>query len=102
MTQQQYIIHVKRCQHSCSNAWIDIDSLTIIWNTELSDDIKEEFSQAVGISVLLYGSTTRTLRQNYLGTLHRCHVLFWRNPGSSTLQNSSYKASCFPFHKPYK
>ena len=36
-----------------------------------------------------------------MGTKQKCYMLFWTNPGSSTQQNSSCTATCFPSHKPY-
>ena len=43
------------------SAWTVIDSLLIIWKSDLSDKIKWDFFQAVTVSVLLYGCTTWTL-----------------------------------------
>ena len=40
--------------------WIAIERLIIIWKFDLTDEIKWDFFQAVTMSVLLYGSTTRT------------------------------------------
>ena len=40
---------------------IAIDWLLTIWKSDLSDKIKLEFFQAVAMSVLLYGCTTKTL-----------------------------------------
>ena len=39
----------------------DIDRLSIIWKSNLSDKIKKEFFEAVAVSVLLYGCTAKTL-----------------------------------------
>ena len=35
-------------------AWPDIDRLSIIWKSNLSDKIKHNFFQAVVVSILLY------------------------------------------------
>ena len=40
--------------------WTVIDKLPIIWKSDLSNKIKQEFFQAVGVSVLLYICTTWT------------------------------------------
>ena len=40
--------------------WISIDMSTIIWKSDLSDNIVWEFFQVVAVSVLLYGCTTWT------------------------------------------
>ena len=42
-------------------AWTAIDSLTIIWKSDLTDKMKRSFFQAVVVSILLYGCTTWTL-----------------------------------------
>ena len=34
-----------------------------------------------------------------MGTTQECSALSWRNPETSTLQNSSYMATCFLSHK---
>ena len=36
------------------------------------------------------------LRKSLMGTMQRCCVLFWTNPGGSTLQNCHYMASYLP------
>ena len=41
-----------------SKTWTVIDRLAIIWNSELSDQMKRDFFQAAVVSVLLYGCTT--------------------------------------------
>ena len=42
-------------------AWITIDRLLTIWKTVLTKQIKQEFFQAITVSVLQYGCTTYTL-----------------------------------------
>ena len=44
-----------------AKAWTAIDSLWIIWKSDLTDKIKRNFSQAVVVSILLHGCTTWTL-----------------------------------------
>ena len=39
-------------------AWTAIDMLMAIWKSDHSEKIKQEFFQAVVVSILLYGSTT--------------------------------------------
>ena len=43
-----------------AKALIDIDRLSVIWKSDLSDKIKRSFFQAV-VSILLYGCSTWTL-----------------------------------------
>ena len=38
-----------------------IDRLSVIWKSDLTDEIKRTFSQAAVVSILLYGCTTWTL-----------------------------------------
>ena len=58
------------------------------------------------MSLLLYGYTTWTLIKHWpkklMGSTQQCYMLFWTNPGSSTLQNSSCMVTYLPSHKPSK
>ena len=42
-------------------AWTAIDRLSIIWKSDLTNKMKRSLSQAVVVSILLYGCTTWTL-----------------------------------------
>ena len=42
-------------------AWTAIDSLSIIWKSDLTDKLKCSFFQTAVVSILLYGCTTWTL-----------------------------------------
>ena len=44
-----------------AKAWKAIDWLSVIWKSELFDEIKRNFFQAAVVSILLYGYTTWTL-----------------------------------------
>ena len=44
-----------------TKAWTAIDSLSIIWKSDLTDKMKRSFFQAAVLSILLYGCTTWTL-----------------------------------------
>ena len=44
-----------------TKAWTAIDRLSIIWKSDLTDEIKRSFFQAAVVSILLYGCTTWTL-----------------------------------------
>ena len=44
-----------------TKAWTAIDRLSIIWKSDLTDEMKRSFFQAVVVSILLYGCTTWTL-----------------------------------------
>ena len=43
------------------NSWAAIDRLLIIWNSDLDDEIKQNFFQADSVSVILHGCTYWTL-----------------------------------------
>ena len=53
-----FILDVNIC---IGKAWTTIDRKLTIWKSDLSDKIKQEFFQAVAISILLHGCTTKTL-----------------------------------------
>ena len=44
-----------------TKAWTAIDRLSIIWKSDLTDEMKRSFFQAAVVSILLYGCTTSTL-----------------------------------------
>ena len=44
-----------------AKAWTDIDRLSVIWKSDLTDKMKRSFFQAAVVSILLYGCTTWTL-----------------------------------------
>ena len=51
-------IHRKRHRHTTDEG---IDRLSIIWKSDLTDEMKHSFFQAAVVSILLYGCTTWTL-----------------------------------------
>ena len=44
-----------------TKAWTAINSLSILWKSDLTDKMKRSFFQAAVVSILLYGCTTWTL-----------------------------------------
>ena len=46
-----------------AKAWTAIDRLSVIWKSNLSDEIKRHFFQAAVVSILLYGCTTWMLTE---------------------------------------
>ena len=44
-----------------TKAWTAINSISVIWKSDLTDKIKRSFFQAAIVSILLYGCTTWTL-----------------------------------------
>ena len=69
-----------------TKAWTAIDKLSIIWKSDLTDKMKRSFFQAVVVSILLYGCTTRTLTKwqekkldgNYTSMLRAILNKSWR------------------------
>ena len=43
-----------------TKAWTAIDKLSVIWKSDLTDEMKRSFFQAAVVSILLYGCTTWT------------------------------------------
>ena len=46
-----------------AKAWTAIDTLSVIWKSDLTDKMKRSLFQAVVMSILLYGCTTWTLTE---------------------------------------
>ena len=86
-----------------SKGWT-INKLSIIWKSDLSDEIKCNFFQAVVVSIPPYGCTTWTLtkciEKKLNGTAQECYKLYWTNPRSITPQNSNRKATYLLSLKP--
>ena len=69
-----------------AKAWRAIDSLLVIWKTDLSDKMKRSFFQAAVVSILLYGCTTwmltnrmeKNLDGNYTRMLREIWNKSWR------------------------
>ena len=59
--------------------WAAIDMLSIKWKSDLSDKIKHNFFQAVGVSVLLYGciSWTQKHGEKARWELHKNAICFF-------------------------
>ena len=70
---------------SASSTETDIDTLSVIWKSDLTDKIKRSFFQAAVVSILLYGCTTWTptkrmekeLDGNYTRMLRGILNKFW-------------------------
>ena len=69
-----------------TKAWTAIDRLSIIWKSDLTDEMKRSFFQAAVVSILLYGCTTWTLTKrlekvdgNYTRILRAILNKSWRH-----------------------
>ena len=58
-----------------TKAWTAIDRLSIIWKSDLTDEMKCSFFQATVVSILLYGCTTWTLTKRLQKKLDLCRML---------------------------
>ena len=68
-----------------TKAWTVINRQSIIWKSDLTDEIKRSFFQAAVVSILLYGCTTWTLKKrlekldgNYTRMLRAISNKSWR------------------------
>ena len=69
-----------------TKAWTALDRLSIIWKSDLTDEMKRSFFQAAVVSILLYGCTTWTLTKrlekkldgNYIRMLRAILNKSWR------------------------
>ena len=46
-----------------AKAWTAINRLSVIWKSNLTDNMKRSFFQVAAVSILLYGCTTWTLKK---------------------------------------
>ena len=73
-----------------AKAWTAIDTLSVIWKSDLTDKMKHSFFQAAIVSILLYGCTTWTLTKrmekkldgNYTRILRVILKKYWRQQSS--------------------
>ena len=69
----------KRHRHTrLTKAWTAIDTLLIIWKSDLTDKMKRSFFQAAVVSILLYGCTTWTLTKRLEKKLDRNYTRMLR------------------------
>ena len=61
LPRKQCLINRKGIGTRLTKAWTAIDRLSIIWKSDLTDEMKRSFFQAAVVSILLYGCTTWTL-----------------------------------------
>ena len=65
LPRKQCLINRKKNQKNIdtrlTKAWTAIDSLSVIWKSDLTDKMKCSFFQAAVVSIQLYRCTTRTL-----------------------------------------
>ena len=76
-----------------AKAWTAIDSLSVIWKSDLIDEIKRSFFQAAVVLILLYGRWLNIWRKSFIASTQECCEQYWASPGANTPQNSSYTAT---------
>ena len=86
-----------------AKAWAAINSLSVIWKSDLTDKMQHSFFQAAVVSILLYGCTTWTLTKRMEkkldGNYTRMLRAILKSPGGKTPQSSSCTATCPPSRK---
>ena len=85
-----------------AKAWTAIDWLLVVWKSDLTDNIKRSFLQAVVMSILLYACTSWMLnvwRRSLMAIAQECCEQYWTSPGGNTLQSSSCMATHHPSWK---
>ena len=86
-----------------AKAWTATDRLSVIWKSDLTDRMKRSFFQTAIVSILLYGCTIWSWlngwRKSLTAITQECCEQYWRSPGDSTPQSSSYTATYHPSRK---
>ena len=89
-----------------TKAWTAIDRLSIIWKSDLTDEMKRSFFQAAVVSLLLYGCTTWTLTKRLEkkldGNYTRMLRAILKSPGDNTPRDANCTATCLPSRKLYR
>ena len=71
-----------------AKAWAALNSMIILWKSNLSENLKSSFFRAAVESVLVYGATTwtltATLEKDWMEHILACSVLHSINPGKIT------------------
>ena len=84
-----------------TKAWASINSLSIVWKSDLTDKMKRSFFQAAVVSILLYGCTiwtlTKHMAKKHDGNYTR--MQYWTSSGGSTPQSSGCTVT---YHPPRK
>ena len=84
-----------------AKAWSAMDSLSVIWKSDLTDEMKRSFLQAAVVSILLYWCTTWTLPKrmekklddNYIRMLRAILNKSWRQQPQSSSCTATYHPS---------
>ena len=87
-----------------AKAWTVIDRRSVIWKSNISDEIKHSVSQAAIMSMLFYGCITWTMTKHMekKNLTAIAQELYWTNLEGSTPQKSSCTATDHPSRKPSK
>ena len=90
-----------------AKAWTPMDRLSIIWKSDLSDEIKHNFfskqrSCQFFLMDGLHGRWLCVKKKSLTGIAQECYELYWTNPGSNSTQNNSCSATYLLSLKPSK
>ena len=75
-----------------TKAWTAINKLSIIWKSDLTDEMKRSFSQAAFVSILLYGCITWTLTKRLEKNLDGNYTRILRAILNKSWRTTLYKA----------
>ncbi len=84
-----------------TKAWTAIDRLSIIWKSDLTDEMKRSFFQAAVVSILLYGCTTWALTKRLEKKLDGNYTRILRAI-MNTPQDNNCAATCLLSRKLFK
>ena len=85
-----------------AKAWNIIDRLSILWKFDLSNKIKQDFFQAVAVSIQIYGCTIWTQTKCIEKKLNENNTRMLRAVLNNTQQNNSWTATCLSSHTLFK
>ena len=80
-----------------AKAWTAIDSLSVIWKSDLTDNMKRSFFQAASCRYCYmsapHGRSLNRWKKSLTAITQECRGQCWKSPGDSTLQSSGYTAT---------
>ena len=89
-----------------AKAWTAINRLSVIWKSDLSDEIKRSFSKQWSYQYCCmdapHGCWLSVWRESLTEIAQECCELYWTSPESSIPQNRSCMDTYHPFWKPCK
>ena len=85
-----------------TKSWMAIDRLSVIWKSDLTNEMKRSFFQAAVVSILLYGCTTWTLTKWLEKKLDGNYSRMLRAILNKSWRDANCTATCLPSRKLYR